>query len=275
MLPYSDDTPSFSPPVWVIFLIGLNILFFIMSSASGHEHYVRTIFAYGTIPARFHQAQDQPIQLDSDTEQYIRGLGVDQSEWPSPFITLLTAIFLHGGIIHLIGNMWFLWLFGDNVEDRLGKLIFPIFYIVAGVVAGLIHIALNFNSPVPAIGASGAIAGLMGAYIYMFPRARIATLINWGFYFTTVYIPSSLYLGIWFLLQLFGGFVSGGGTNIAVWAHVGGFLAGLLLAMLFHATGIITWYPGDRGYRDLFPQRSARTSPYPPLRRPKRYTWRE
>lgn len=279
MLPYVDDTPSYSVPVWIFILIALNVLFYIMSVSGGHDQYVRTIFSYGTIPARFTQPADQPIKFDEDILSYIRGAGVRQSEWAAPLVTLFTAMFLHGGLFHLLGNMWFLWLFGDNVEDRIGKLMFPVFYIICGFCAGLLHIALQPDSTVPAIGASGAIAGVMGAYIFLFPRGTISTLIAYWWYWTTVHISAPLYIGLWFIFQLIGGLSSGGGSNVAFWAHVGGFIAGLMLAMIFSALGLIRWYPGDRGYKDFSflkekPIRATRPELLPPGRR-KRYVWRD
>jgi len=280
MLPYADDTPSFSPPIWIFILIALNVLVFISSYSGGHDQYIRTIFAYGTIPARFFQPADKPVELDQEVREYVRSAGIDQSDWPAPFLTLFTAMFLHGGLFHLLGNMWFLWLFGDNVEDRLGKLVFPIFFLICGFVASLLHVVTQHTSVVPAVGASGAIAGVMGAYIYLFPRGSIATLMSWGFYFTTTNISAPIYIGLWFILQLLGGLASGGGSNVAFWAHIGGFVAGVLLAMLLSTVRRITWYPGDRGYispvTGVF--RQGGLPPIvlgPPTRKKRRYVWRD
>ena len=281
MLPYVDDTPSYSPPIWVFILIGLNVLFYILSSSGGHEHYVRTIFAYGAIPARFFQPADRPIEFDEEIRSYVRNAGIDQEDWASPFATLFTSIFLHGGIFHLAGNMWFLWLFGDNVEDRIGKFLFPIFYIVCGVCAGLLHVVLLHGSTVPAIGASGAIAGVMGAYIWLFPRGTVATLIGYWWYWATVHVSATLYIGLWFVFQLIGGLAAGGGSNVGFWAHVGGFVAGLLLAMMLGALGLISWFPGDRGHKGLdLERRPIRVTrpenfPYAQPKRRRRYIWRD
>ncbi len=152
--------------------------------------------------------------------------------------TLLTSMFLHGGWLHVIGNMWFLWVFGRNVEDVIGSGKFLLFYLLCGLAAGLIHVFLNPFSRIPTIGASGAIAGVMGAYVIKFPRARITTLVPIFVFFTTIEVPAILLLLYWFAIQFFSGVgsiryaqVSNGGT--AWFAHVGGFLAGMLLINLF------------------------------------------
>jgi membrane associated rhomboid family serine protease len=148
-----------------------------------------------------------------------------------------TSMFLHSGWLHLIGNMWFLWIFGDNVEDALGHFRYLIFYLTCGIFAGVTHTIFNWGSHIPAIGASGAIAGVRGAYIVFFPRARVLTLIPLIIFFFTVRIPAWVILGYWFLLQ----FVTGVGSlgvntagGVAVWAHVGGFVLGALIAFMIH-----------------------------------------
>ncbi len=272
MIPYADDTPSYSPPIWIILLIGLNILFFALSYFGGIEHYIETIFAYGCIPARFFLPAGQPLIFDLQGLE-IELTGVEQSDWVPPFVTLFTSMFLHGGLFHLLGNVWFLWLFGDNVECRMGKMVFPIFYIVCGLFAAILHVLFEKDSVMPAIGASGAIAGVMGAYIYLFPRATIATLTGYWFYIFTLHIPAPIYLGLWFLLQLAGGLAAQGACNVAFWAHIGGFVAGLLIAMLLNVLKLLTWYPGDRGYTGYRIPLVDTTTRYTP-RRKRRYTWR-
>lgn len=145
---------------------------------------------------------------------------------------LVTSMFLHGGWLHLLGNMLFLWVFGRNVEDRLGHLLYFVFYMVCGVAAGLTHIIVNWGSTLPTIGASGAISGVMGAYIVLFPRSKVLTLIPLIFFFFTVRLPALLFLGYWFLLQFASGIGSLGEADqggVAVWAHIGGFLIGAFL----------------------------------------------
>jgi hypothetical protein len=159
-----------------------------------------------------------------------------------PVFTLLSCIFLHGGWMHFLGNMWFLWIFGDNVEDRFGHLGYLIFYLLAGVGASASHLAFNGSSTMPTIGASGAIAGVMGAYYVLYPHARVLTLIPFFYFFHTVMLPASLYLGLWFLLQLYQGAasvtraVSGG---VAWWAHIGGFVLGAGAVFALRKSGLL------------------------------------
>jgi membrane associated rhomboid family serine protease len=149
--------------------------------------------------------------------------------------SLITSMFMHGGWFHIIGNMWFLWVFGDNVEDVMGPVRFIIFYIVCGLAAAFAQIVTDTSSVIPMVGASGAIGGVMGAYALLFPRVRVNTLIFLGFYITTVAIPAVFMLGYWFALQLLQGLPALGSTQggVAFWAHIGGFVAGVGLIHLF------------------------------------------
>ena len=157
-----------------------------------------------------------------------------------PF-TLITSLFLHGGWLHVGGNMLYLWIFGDNVEDRLGHVRFLFFYLLCGVAASFTHILANPASTVPTIGASGAIAGVLGAYFLLYPRSRVLTLVPLGFYLQVMQLPAFLFLGFWFLMQFIVGAASlsasGGGGGVAWWAHVGGFVAGALLQLVFRKRG--------------------------------------
>ncbi|HEX7503130.1 MAG TPA: rhomboid family intramembrane serine protease, partial [Acidobacteriota bacterium] len=148
----------------------------------------------------------------------------------SPPLSLLFSLFMHGSWLHLLGNMLFLWIFGNNIEDRLGRIKFVFFYLLCGVVASLIHVLFNLNSLVPVIGASGAISGVMGAYLALFPTARVRTLVFLFILVTTMDIPASVFLAIWFLFQFLS---AGGGSDIAWLAHVGGFVTGYLLIRIF------------------------------------------
>jgi membrane associated rhomboid family serine protease len=207
MFPLRDTQPSYSRPVVTVFLIVLNILIFLFEFSLGPFAEEAFIATYGLTPAHFH------------------------------FVNIFTSMFLHAGWLHVLGNMWFLWIFGDNIEDILGHGKFLMFYLLCGVAAALMQTLLSQGSRVPMVGASGAIAGVMGAYTIKFPRARIVTLIFIFFFITTTDLPAWVMLIYWFVIQLFSGVgsigtaqVSQGGT--AFFAHVGGFLAGMALVNL-------------------------------------------
>lgn len=217
MIPLRDDNPSSSRPLINYLIIAACVLVFLYTRSLGSgrqaEHF---IFTYGAIPA----------------EVTGRGGATVAQEYP----TLITSMFLHGSWFHLGGNMLFLWIFGDNVEDLMGHLGFLVFYVMAGIAAVLTHILLDPNSSVPLIGASGAIAGVLGAYLVLFPRARILSLVPFGLFSRFVYVPAIFFLPFWFVLQLVSGLGSiraGESAGVAWWAHVGGFVAGVVLVRLF------------------------------------------
>ena len=193
-----------------------------------------------------YQATLSPYALN----QVVHAFGIVPDQRPFPIYSLATSMFLHGGWMHLIGNMLFLWVFGRNVEDLIGRTRFLVFYLLCGLAAAVVHVIANPYSRTPTIGASGAIAGVMGAYLMKFPRARIVTLVPIIFFITTVELPAAVLLAIWFLLQFVNGFGSlseanytGGG--VAWFAHVGGFLAGLLMIRMFAPRRHWqTWYGG-------------------------------
>jgi membrane associated rhomboid family serine protease len=224
MIPLRDTIRSRTYPLVTYLLIGLNVLVYFRQIALGPDQ-LRFIATYGLIPARFtHPAL------------------IDYFGWGSNLLSLITFMFLHGGFWHLLGNMWSLYIFGDNIEDRLGPLRFLGFYLLAGSLSGLVHLVLHSSSQIPTVGASGAIAGVMGAYFVLYPRAKILTLIPIFIFPWLIEIPAYIFLGIWFVLQFIGAAgadaASGG---IAWWAHVGGFIGGILLLKsfaLFPATGL-------------------------------------
>src|SRR5256885_2784605 len=186
-----------------------------------HQSLEQLTYLFGLVPARFaHPDWAAAVGFPLDTY------------WP-----ILTHQFLHGGWLHIIANMWTLWIFGDNVEDRMGPLRFVIFYLLCGALAGLVHMLTNPDSTVPSVGASGAIAGVLGAYIILFPTARLVVMIPILFFPFFFEVPAVFYLGIWFFMQLFSGTMALAGAGevggIAWWAHIGGFLTGLLLCGLF------------------------------------------
>lgn len=205
MFPIRDHNPSTRTPYVTLTLIGLNIAIFLAGLAlfSSDQATARFYFDYAMIPLRI-----------SNGEGYLG---------------LLTAIFLHGGFMHLAGNMLFLWIFGDNLEEEMGHMPFLLFYLICGIGAGLMQLASDPGSPVPTVGASGAIAGVMGGYLLLFPRAKVDVFIFFVVFFRIIPLPAWIMLGLWFLLQLFNGFsVDTSGGGVAYWAHAGGFVIGLL-----------------------------------------------
>jgi membrane associated rhomboid family serine protease len=216
MIPIRDTTRSRNYPVVNTFLISLNALLFFVQLMQGPEQ-TRFIVTYGLVPARY---SVPAIAAHFTLSQQI--------------LALFTFMFLHGGFWHILGNMWSLYIFGDNVEDRLGPLRYLLFYLLCGWASGLFHLFTNWHSQIPTIGASGAIAGVMGAYLLLYPNSKILTLIPIFFIPYFIEIPAFFFLGIWFLLQFLGAAGSHGQAGgIAWWAHVGGFVAGMILLKLF------------------------------------------
>ncbi len=204
--PYKDDNPTDSKPIVTVALIAINVLVFVWSHVLSPDTR-QVIVMFGSIPGN------------------VTGLGTQTPTGAWPPLTLLTSMFLHGGPAHLIGNMWFLWLFGDNVEDKLGKVLFVVFYLGCGLAAEGAHILSDPRSMIPTIGASGAISGVMGAYIILHPKANIRSLLWLYVFIRRVDLPAWIYLGVWFGWQIFS---AGRGGGIAWWAHIGGFAAGSL-----------------------------------------------
>jgi membrane associated rhomboid family serine protease len=216
VIPIRDTVPSRTAPIVTVALIVLNVIVFLHEAALG-PYLERFVMAYGLVPRRFVYWSGDPLD-------------------PARFLPLITSMFWHGGWLHLLGNMLYLWIFGDNVEDKLGHVRFILFYLAAGIVAALTQVMLDPASIVPTIGASGAIAGVLGAYLISFPRARVLALVPIIFLPWFVEIPAVIYLLFWFLLQVLEGIgqlgVPAGPGGVAVWAHVGGFIAGIVLVKL-------------------------------------------
>jgi membrane associated rhomboid family serine protease len=228
VIPLKDDVASSRVPVVTIALIGLNVAAFLyqvslqvgdytLMSSAAQEF----VFEFGVVPCRL-------------TERCASSVG-----FPSPGVTIFTSMFLHGGLFHLLGNMLYLWIFGDNVEATLGHGRFLLFYLVCGVAAALGQTATAPASQVPMIGASGAVSGVLGAYLILFPYAGILTLITFGFFFRLIKIPALIVLGFWIVIQLVNGAVTytgglgrDGEGGVAWFAHLGGFLAGVVLLFL-------------------------------------------
>ncbi len=218
MIPIRDSTPSATFPVVTVLIIIVNALVFFYELSLG-EALNQVINTFGLVPSHW-------IQLVQTNPFNIAGIVV-------PFFS---SMFMHGGWMHFIGNMWFLWIFGDNVEDSMGHGRYVIFYLLCGVGAGVIHLIANIQSTVPTIGASGAIAGIMGAYMMLYPRGRVLTLIPIFIFFQFIEIPAVVFLLIWILIQTFQGVLALGmtaGGGVAWWAHIGGFAIGAIFIFLF------------------------------------------
>ena len=219
MIPLRDSVPSRSWPVVTYVLIGANVWMFLYELALGPglETFIQS---WGFVPV-----------------DYFAMARIAPGDWAGRYLPLLTSMFLHGGFMHLIGNMIYLWVFGDNIEDRLGHLRYLVFYLLAGVGAALSHAHLHPDSAVPTVGASGAISGVLGAYLILFPHARVLTLVPIVFIFVQVVeVPAVIYLAFWFLMQLVSGTlalaIAPEAAGVAWWAHVGGFAVGVTLVPL-------------------------------------------
>jgi membrane associated rhomboid family serine protease len=221
MLPIRDNVPRRTTPFVTWAIIAINTLVFFYELGLGPANLERLFYLFGIVPARY---------THPDWAAWI-GLPVDDY-WP-----FVTSMFLHGGWLHVIGNMWALWIFGDNVEDRMGHWRFLVFYLLTGIVAGVTHWLTNPSSTLPTVGASGAVAGVLGAYFFLFSRAQIVAMFPLFFWPIFFELPAVTYLLLWFFSQVFAGTLVGlsradvGG--VAVWAHVGGFVAGAVLHRLF------------------------------------------
>lgn len=244
MIPLRDNIPSRTVPYVNYALIGICCLIYFVQSMDPEGDIVMD---YGLIPVRVsHPDQEVVIRVPTLVRD---GRGVDAIVYKeetlppspvSPLATLLTCVFLHGSILHLLGNMWFLYIFGDNVEDRLGHWGYVLFYVACGCIASGVHYLSDMNSSIPTIGASGAVAGVMGAYLLLYPHAQVMSLVPIFIFLHMMVLPAPLFLGIWFLLQLLQGTFSIGAMEaggVAWWAHVGGFVAGMGTAWFLNQTG--------------------------------------
>jgi Uncharacterized membrane protein (homolog of Drosophila rhomboid) len=223
MIPIRDNVPRVTTPVAVSAIILLNALAFFYTQELGGRAMAQFFHLYGVVPVRFFEP-----------EWALRAGYPDSSGWP-----LVSYMFLHGGWFHVIMNMWMLWIFGDNIEDVTGHGGFVVFYLLCGLAAVGLHMLFEQTSPMPVIGASGAIAGVMGAYIVLYPHGRVLTLIPIIIFPLFLRIPSYLFLSIWFVSQVVSGLIASGrgAQGVAWWAHVGGFVAGIVLIHLFRRPG--------------------------------------
>lgn len=213
MIPLRDTIRSRSFPIVNVSLIALNVVVFVFQLGLGQAGFERFVGTYGVVPARVVEGLAQaPLS-------------------PETWVPLFTAMFLHGNWFHILGNMLYLWVFGDNVEDTLGHRGYILFYLAVGLVGNFAHVLTNADSFIPTIGASGAVAGVLGAYFILFPRSRILALVPLLFILTFMELPAVVFLFLWFGLQLLNGLTSiaAPGNLVAWWAHIGGFIAGMLL----------------------------------------------
>lgn len=228
MIPLHDDNPTRTVPLFTGALILACVLVFLWQVSLGTQ-VERAVYALGVIPAVLFGAQQLPEAI----------------AWVAPPATLLTSMFLHGGWMHLIGNMLYLWIFGNNIEDAMGHARFLVFYVLCGVAAAFAQALPDPQSTIPMIGASGAISGVLGAYLLLFPHARVLVAIPFGFYLHTVRLKAGWVLGLWFVMQLISSMATTaeGEGGVAFGAHIGGFVAGMALLPLFKKRGVRYFHP--------------------------------
>src|SRR6476661_4986599 len=235
MIPYRDDNPTLAKPVVTFLIIAANVAVWLLVQGMGAEPLLsKSVCELGLIPGELmgRLPDGYSIPMSSSSTCVITG----ERSWFTP----LTSMFLHGGWFHLIGNMWFLWVFGNNVEDSMGRVRYLVFYLLCGLAAAASQTLVNPGSAVPMVGASGAISGVMGAYVVLYPKVRVHMLVILGIFITRIVVPAYLMLGYWFLLQIIGGGLASGEGGVAFWAHAGGFVAGALLIYVFRDPELVT-----------------------------------
>lgn len=258
VIPLRDENSAQRRPVVTWAMIAICVVTFFLQSADRDDSIT---MKYGMVPARISHPDKVIVMRGKTVVQTPFGPQVVDLEQELPrapipeWMTVLSCIFLHGSLSHLLGNVWFLHIFGDNVEDRLGHLTYLLFYLGCGIAASLSQYLLMSDSAVPTIGASGAIAGVMGAYLLLYPHARIVSLVPIAFFLQVVVIPAPIFLGLWFLIQLLQGSFSMGAmeaSGVAWWAHIGGFVVGVIVAIMFRRPTlkeqpqVVVYPPRDR-----------------------------
>lgn len=249
MFPYRDENETERTPVVTFVMIALNVLVWVVVQGAGAGYpLAKSVCNLGLIPGEL-TAMARP------GEGFEIGRGLFCSIDPGRQVShVFTSMFLHGSWMHLLGNMWFFWLFGNNVEDSMGRLRFVAFYLLSGIGAAAIQVVSSPGSIIPMVGASGAISGIMGAYVVLYPRVRVFTLVPIGFFLTTIALPAWVMLGYWMLLQFLGG-LGATEAGVAFWAHIGGFVVGAALIKLFArpdyvaARQVHKWRPQRMGWR--------------------------
>jgi membrane associated rhomboid family serine protease len=239
MFPIRDDNPSFLTPYATYTIIALTVAAWILLQGLGMEPALSgSICRLGLIPGELLQTVPAGARFPVGPNS-VCILG-DASSWYTP----LTSMFMHGGWLHIVGNLWFLWIFGNNVEDAMGHARFVVFYLLCGLAAAAAQTLADPGSVLPMVGASGAIGGVMGAYVLLYPRVQVHLLVVFGFYATTIAVPAFFMLGYWFLVQLLSGWASTATEGgVAFWAHVGGFVAGGVLVLLFRNPRLLERHP--------------------------------
>ena len=251
MIPYHDENETQRTAVVALTLVALNVLAWILVQGAGSTlPLVESVCSLGLIPGEL--TGTLPPGLATPMGEDI----VCLTDPGRQILHVITSMFLHGSWMHLIGNMWFLWLFGNNIEDSMTRPRFVVFYLLCGLAAAMMQVIAEPDSAVPMVGASGAISGVMGAYLVLYPHVRVYTMVPLGFFFTSIRLPAWVMLIYWVVLQVFGGLssIGGEGGGVAFWAHLGGFLAGVVLVKIFARPDHIvahrehTWKPDRVGF---------------------------
>ena len=240
MIPIRDDNPQILTPyaTWAIVAVNVSV-WVLVQGLGGQPALAKSVCTLGLVPGELLGLL--PAGTGMDLGPGMRCVIDASGDWS----TLFSHMFLHGGWMHLLGNMWFLWIFGNNVEDAMGHGRFVVFYLLCGLAAAALQVAAAPAAGIPMVGASGAIGGVMGAYVVLYPRVNVHMLFWFGFYVTTFAIPAFWMLGYWFVVQMIGGFSALGaqGGGVAFWAHIGGFAAGALLVLLFRDRELLARHP--------------------------------
>jgi membrane associated rhomboid family serine protease len=231
VIPLRDDIPTSITPFVTVAFIVVCVLTFLWQVSLGTEGFRTVVLALGVVPASLIGGQSLPADI------YL----------VPPTVTVFSSMFLHGGWMHLIGNMLYLWIFGNNIEDAMGHVRFVLFYLMCGVAAALLQVVPNAESTIPMIGASGAISGVLGAYLLLYPRAQVLVLIPLGYFSRLIHLPAMFVLGFWFVLQLINSMLADPAKGGVAWgAHIGGFLAGMTLIPLFKYRRVRFFAPAHR-----------------------------
>ncbi len=232
MIPYRDENPTLKTPFVTYAIVALNLLVWVVVEGAGSGlPLARAVCDLGLVPGELTGRLAAGTAFQMGPDLYCRVGGSHH------YVHVVSSMFVHASWMHIIGNMWFFWIFGNNIEDSMGRWRFAAFYLMCGTAAALAQVAMDPASPIPVVGASGAISGVMGAYLVLYPRVRVYTLVFLGFFLTTIALPAWAMLGYWILLQLLGALPQVAGANgnggVAFWAHIGGFVIGAAAIKLF------------------------------------------